>query len=236
MSRKRNAICSLTFLLVVVVPECLADQTDQPPTPKELIAELHRQQNRIKFAEAKFKYLYKNNGFLIEGTWWFSGDGRQKYDSVNTSTDKKSGKVFKVRSVVAFDGQKQRILRKDEGAPFATGRIDGLEPENFSNAGTPYDLLGYGFDFHRGMSLAETLRDSEQIHVQPNTVKLDGRTCYLVEATHASVYEETGEIYDMRVWLDVERDLRPLRIEKYFGLPGANRWQVLRSRLRGYEM
>lgn len=221
---------SWSLLLVIIANPCAA-QVGESPDAKGLIDKLRQQQDRIKFVQSGFELRNEAIGLSIRGTWCFSADGRQACQTHRSSMDEKTNKVYKYDHDVTFDGKKQRIMIKGEGDPFATGRVDGLEPESFACNGTPYDMLGYGFDLKLGKSLADTLRDAQEVNVRPKTEMIDGHACYVVEAVHTAVDKESREAYDMRVWLDAERDLRPLRIEKYFGLAGANRWKALLYRM-----
>ena len=114
--------------------------------------------------------------------------------------------------------------------------LDTFCPEPNRNSGTvreltheldsvfsPQSLLGYSIKAEGRYRLSDVLRESDNVMLMPETKLIDGHECYFLEVTVADSSSahgsgSTAKSDKLHLWLDKNRDFRPLRIELYSDL------------------
>jgi hypothetical protein len=135
-----------------------------------------------------------------------------------------------------FDGEIMRVYRAQpsskQGRPITVrrGRVAPLDPETFRSLTTPMTLLGRDARYVGRQTLGEALAQTESVSVRSDLESIGGRPCFVLEATGIERLPD-GRAFDVLVWIDAERDYRPLRFEKYYSYEGEQRWKALLLRV-----
>lgn len=140
------------------------------------------------------------------------------------------GKEELVRQSVkwAFDGEKLRALRTNERPAVSTGAIRPFDPIDFRMYPSAHTLMGFGPN-SATRSIGELLAECRDVRVLDGTEMVDGRACRVVEAIGA---DRIGDkLFDVRVWVDQERDARVLRLETFYHYPQPHAWKALFQRV-----
>lgn len=156
----------------------------------------------------------------------------------------------------SFDGKK--FFSMDERISFSNGQVirkglaGGISTDLYFVYLNPRHLLGWEIvkkhHNYLTVTLGELLDTSEKVSLRPKLEDVDGHLCAVLEAVGAKTTEKVGNVsgdwhenatYDVRVWIDTERDFRPLRIETYYGYQGPmsiqqaisrqKRWMIFRN-------
>ncbi len=120
-----------------------------------------------------------------------------------------------------YEENVRRFQEKSERTKYDRGRICPFKWDHFI-VPRPTTILGH--DISKGRrSFGEILRGAPIVSVREKLGVIDGPSCRVLEAIGVVDRRRT---FDVRVWIDTERDFRPLRIERYHSIRGKNRWRV----------
>jgi len=91
--------------------------------------------------------------------------------------------------------------------------------------------LGFDAKELSRLSLGQAIAEAESVSVKEQVELIDGRPCYVIEAINIETDPSVHWSYDVRAWIDYQRDYRPLKFEKYRSIPGKNRFKVVSRRV-----
>jgi hypothetical protein len=140
---------------------------------------------------------------------------------------------------IAYDGKVQWSTELYEGQVGLQGGIGELNAMAFTVPMTPKALLGQSVRQDVRKTLAEVLREAGEVIVRPQTEAVDGRDCVVLEAF--GVGKEDNP-HNVLVWIDEQRDYRPLKIEIYRApgrddeWPGQGKWDALWKRVANIKL
>ncbi len=233
----QTTISALCFLLLI--SKCLA--VDSRPTPELLIDKIISSEKTIDNVQVNLKCFEpaRDNKLFYHWDWGYNR-GREFYSGTKFSlTDpdklKALGLPDKTEDTNAFDGEKQYHLRLQEGC-FPSGSIRAFDPSSFRGIVTPTTLLGFDARELSRQTMGEALAGAGSVSIQKEREIIDGHPCHVIEAINIETDPVVKRSYDVRVWIDPERDYRPLRFEKYYGFGGNNRWKVLSRRVDNIKL
>ncbi len=221
------------FFVCLFTGLVFAKSTSNSPAD-ELIQKIMESERRIHDVELHYDYLIMKDGRVRSSFDWGYEGGKEYY----------AGEVFQralpnmdvlahtVKTKVAFDGEKIRRFEHSELGDYSKGRICPYKPGHFSPFLRPNDFLGHRIVL--GLrTFGEILRDAPRVSVRPELEVIDGHPCQVLEVI--GLVDRVLN-FDVRVWIDTERDFRPLRIEKYHGIGGQNRWQILACKMEKIKL
>ena len=191
---------------------------------EEIVENIRVHENAISIAEADFKVTMKNGLPYWEGTW--GREGSKGYLRGRQWVRWEDGSRTSYQEIYAFDGERLRTFQPDPER--MGGTIRELYTELDSRP-TPQTLLGYSILAYGRHTLADVLENSEDLKLAATQELIDGSTCYLVECIVRTSTSEPGfTVPDLvKVWVDPERNYRPLRIEKYRDALGESLMYVI---------
>jgi len=217
----RNCIFVFFCLISLCYSEVLLDA-------QEIVGRIKVHENEIRDVVAKItgSVPSNNNQIAYEYEWGYAG-GKEFYTGTKYSfrPEKLDPKVAREFSITkTFDGEKEMLLRIQHDD--ASGTINSIDPETFRAFMTPNTLLGFDARELSRQTLGEVLSESKSLTIWPKYDEINGHKCIVIEALNVETDPEVKRTYDVRVWVDPDRDYRPLRFEKYFGFDGNNRWKI----------
>jgi hypothetical protein len=171
---------------------------------EEVIGKMRESEAAIRSVECKFRFFEPetNSPWKVSGKWCRQGAG-EFLDEFTTFRD---GNTYGQLS--AYDGQMVRHLsRQSDGSIQGTFRKH-CDPEVFTIPDTPRRLLGWSLDTSRNCRLGELLSDKSVIEKRAEPAQLAGGECILLEVRLSPGGNE-------KIWVDPQRDYRPVRIETY---------------------
>ena len=196
---------------------------------------------RIESLQAHLSIELPERGFHeSEMDWGYSLgreylQGRRNYTKATTMEDNKIH--LRVDKRTTFDGEKMYVFRRDvEATEIANvaprGSIKALAGSNFYHLLSPNILMGFGAHEKGRLTLGQTIKQADSYSVNREMEEVQGHMCYVVRALGVERDPVVPEIsYDVKVWLDAKRDMRPLRFDKCYSVEGKNRWKVINNRV-----
>jgi|GEM_PF-5363357 len=147
----------------------------------------------------------------------------------------------RLREKKAFDGEKSYSLLYSDEIDHKSGYINLVKNNRTTlNVLTPLHFLGCQLFWDDRRTLGEVLRDTAEVSVKPEIEIIEGHPCAVIEAVGVGQlilrrrpsgegFEDAIQKWNVRVWIDLKRDYRPLRIDKYRTDP-EDRWWCLGDR------
>jgi len=193
----------------------------QKYTSDEVLMKLMENEKKIINVEAHFQCLIpeRNNHIFYEVNWGYDR-GKEYLEGIWQKKSKQpSGLSQPIKYDIwkqkyAFDGEKYSYRRQrpsDEGKREGSGRITTLKNEELKGYDTPYTLLGYNIKVEGRQTLGEAIRQAQSIDLREKMENIGGNLCYVVEVTGI----QKNSYKDVLIWIDPQRDFRPLKIEVY---------------------
>ena len=193
-------LCSLTSIL-------LGDQMNAD----DVVKQIEYNERLIQDVQCKLNWFETESGFVIRECEWGYKNGKEYVSGTEYVRDE-NGKPTPLTRQYGFDG---KVTRSYMYVPFSgdsKGGIYGYDPRIFSIVPSPKTLLGYTLSQDGLYTLSELLSDE---YVKEKNVGIDnynGTECIVLEAMS---FQTNTSIYDVRIWIDPERNYRPLKIEAY---------------------
>jgi hypothetical protein len=203
---------------LVCVPAHGADS----PNAQEILAHLIQSEKALQDIQAHVKTTI--DGKISREFDWGYDRGREFHDGCWNGNDQ-SGRIDQTYS---FDGDKEyHYMSQNLGSKqLKTGLVTSFDPANFNLFVTPKTLMGYSVSPTRQESLGQSLSRAAQLTVAQESCDLDGNRCCLLEAL---ALPRSKYVVNLRVWIDEQRDYRPLKIEVYINQETP--WERLRQRI-----
>jgi len=228
--------CSLlSFTILVLIGGALLRAADIPPKLPELLEQIRTAHNKIQNVQAQITCEIPDEQVTFyKNVNWGYDHGKEYVEGAHIFRESDTSRDYWLCDFkFAFDGNRMCLFRRDHRQPkVPTGRITSLEADVFRCFLTPNALLGYDIRNDGRHSVIDALAKAESLTVQPDLETVNGRACYVLEAI--AVDRETDPkdpIYDVRLYLDPERDYRVIRLDKFFSFPGPQRFKALVRRM-----
>jgi len=243
-SAKQTALIAM-LICAGLVPVCsarTARRTAKRYSAKELIAKIIESERRIHDVELHYDYIIMKDGFICSSFDWGYEGGKEYYAGQIFARANREWDVpaHEKEKKVTFDGEKFYILEENlvsRGGQMERrgykGLIGPLKPGQWFAIPRPTTILGYDMSRGRRRSFGEILRGAPKALVRRRPEVIDGHPCRVLEAIGVV---DRKLIFDVRAWIDTERDFRPLRIEKYHSIGGRNRWQILACKMEKIKL
>ena len=216
------------FVIILLETVALGQSNKTTYSVSGIIESISEAEKKIKTIEAHLNSSVPN-GSKISSDWGYQGGKEYLWGTENNPAT-----VYKNREVpenirtfkYSFDGDKLITFYHTTLQPQKTQAvISEYISSCFSSILRPTAFLG--FDISSGpTTLSETLRLAKSVNIREKTEMIDGHPCAIIEAI-GIVLPDRPMIKDALIWIDTERDFRPLRIKHYESIGGKNRWKVL---------
>jgi len=241
MNLEKKIFWALLIITCIIPAKSIVSAEEVTQSPQMILQKLIASENKIKDIQANFSAIIveKNNFPNYNFNWGYAGGkefmrGRENYTKTEDVDDNKIDHSTRIE--MSFNGEKMFTLRKDIKASQAGlpshGFIGHLDSSAFKAYLTPAVLLGFNLHEMGRLSLAEAIRQADSYSIEEQIETIDGHSCYVINVIGVECDPEVENLcWDAKVWLDYQRDFRPLRIEKYQSIPGKNRWKALSKRI-----
>ena len=233
-----------TEVLVILTATIIAPPSDPQKKPdvqvsaEELIAKIIESEKKIKDIRLQMTCtIGALDRTFYEYDWGYE-DTKEFLSGTTNTKDSRTGAYRSVKVIRAFDGKREWLFRNDPKSSRPNGGITKPNP-NFSFSGgimTFNTLLGFDAKELSRLSLGQAIAQAESVSVKEQVELIDGRPCYVIEAINLETDPSVHWAYDVRAWIDYQRDYRPLKFEKYRSIPGKNRFKVVSRRVDNIKL
>jgi hypothetical protein len=212
-------------------------------TAEELIERIAESELQIRDVEAHFSNTV-DNWWDLEMDWAYKQEGRKEFHHLVSerpylTLGPPETKNNQYRSKWAFDGTNtyrlgySKELERKQGHLSSTLNGQGSFGSFAGAFVTPAPFLGWQFFSGDRRLLSEYLRDAEKVTLGNKLEKVERNWCAAIEAIGIPRISKTRkgdktDYYNYRLWVDVGRRYRPLRIERYLGGERGDPWGQLR--------
>ena len=225
----------LFFLSILVCGFAEAQPLSEIKSAQVLLNKIIENEKAIKDIQAEVSWFESQTNKPLKDYGWGYDGGREFFEGYSYQREKK-GDSWQRSSYNkrAFDGEILRLYTDNapKGVDFKSGKIRSYDPYVFRSWLTPFDLLGY--DVHCLKTLGGCLQDAENLTLETKLEEIDGHWCHLFQAE--GVPTGNDSYWDVRVWIDFERDFRPLKIETFHPISGKNKWKGLSRRIHKVKL
>jgi hypothetical protein len=205
---------------------------------RELIAKIIESEKKIQSVELHFDSL-KGNRVAKRLDWGYEG-GKEYCVGTTFAAPEPTRNIpaWNEKIKRAFNGKMLYSLEEKvnfrNGQVIKKGWVGGIQPFDWSyfKLFQPTYFLGYML-FPGRRTLGEILRDVPNVRVREKPEVIDGHPCLVIEAVGI---DDRQSINDLLIWIDTERDFRPLKFEKYKSIGQENRWKVIRHRMEKIKL
>ncbi|MBN2590512.1 MAG: hypothetical protein JXA96_11680 [Sedimentisphaerales bacterium] len=217
----------LFFITLVFNPELYAN-SNKGYSEEEIIERIDEAERKINTIEVHLNYSFPN-GSTMTADWGYQGGKEYLWGKQNNPATVKDGTDVAENNRTfqySFNGEKFITFKHNTLQSQRTQAvISDFINSRFSSILRPTAFLGY--DISSGpTTLSGTLRSAKTVNIRENTEMIDGHPCIIIEAIGISL-PDRPLVKDALIWIDTERDFRPLKIEHYESIGGNNRWKVL---------
>ncbi|MFC1676518.1 hypothetical protein ACFL3G_05585 [Planctomycetota bacterium] len=226
--------CNNKLLLIIIISlfvTLLAFAQDDNFSPQDLIEKISDSEKKIESVEAHIDFSFPKSGALMSADWGFQGGKEYLWGKQSFPVQQWRGKTIPEYTRTfkyGFDGEKAYGVRTHTLRPgWYSGEVSEYAASDFRGILKPSIFLGH--DVAPGpMLLSSYLLSAQKVAVKEKFEEIDGHLCTVIEAVGIELSGRNKK-HDIRVWIDTQRDFRPLKIEHYESIGGNNRWKVLRA-------
>ena len=182
-------------------------------SPEVLISKIAENEQNIQNIALHLNCTIGNDDWLFYEYDWGYDSGKEFYSGTSYSKDR-LGQTSSTSETNTYDGNLYYSYdeRPDGKDIYLSGSI---QTYNFS-FGVYYlfnTLLGYNST--ERMTLSDIMTAANQVTVKDKPEYIDAHPCHVVDLVKTYTSEPGNKIYNLRIWIDPERDYRPLKLEKY---------------------
>ena len=206
----------------------LSSQETMKYTARELIEKIIESENNIKDVQAEYLFFEPDiNLPILYAHWSYQPDRelvaglkfRQAGSNLRYMISTKHH--FCLDEKQHFYNYRNEIQKGIEQLLIRPAKL--FDMDAFRVYMTPNSLLGFDISCGTRRSFGRSLQQAPKVSLRERTEKIDGHNCYLLEAAGIKNPEFS---YDVRAWIDTERDLRPLRIDIFYNtMFGGRKYQ-----------
>ncbi len=196
-------------VLLVVHEPCRADSL----SAEELISAIAASEEAIENLQATYEIYLSDKDNALHGQYeWAYEKGKEYLKGGTRYLDPKTKEVKYLEGEFAFDGERLRTLNPQK--LYGTVRA---RKNDFNLRRPPAYFLGWYLDPSQPTTLSQILRTAERVSISSQMQDVEGRKTHLVEAERCYInYLHRSDVpINLKVWIDPERDFRPIRLEKY---------------------
>ncbi|MHC4097501.1 MAG: M56 family metallopeptidase, partial [Planctomycetota bacterium] len=204
---------------------------------QELVAKIIESERRIEDIQLHMTCTIPAKNLVFYEYDWGYDSGKEFYAGFRNSTKPGRNEISRTTQITrAFDGQNEWSLRVSSEDKQPSGAIFKPNFSNFRSMMTFNTLLGFDAKEHSRLSFGEAIAQAESISVSDNVEFIDGRPCYVIEAVNLETDASVNWAYDVRAWVDYQRDCRLLKFEKCRSISGKNRFKVVSRRVDNIKL
>jgi len=225
---KGRIISGISLQILIISTLCLgagetsiSSERDIKYTAQELIEKIIESENKIKDVQAEYLFYEPDtNRPILYAHWAYQPDKeliagigfRQAESNLGYSISTKY--IFSLDEEQRFYNYRNEIQKGFKQLLIHPAKLFDLNM--FAVYMTPNSLLGFGFI--KRFSFGQALQQAKKVTITEKTEKIHGHNCSLLEAV-GIMNPECG--FDVRLWIDIGRDFRPLRVESFYNNIGG---------------
>ncbi|MBN1975145.1 MAG: hypothetical protein JW787_15995 [Sedimentisphaerales bacterium] len=238
-----TGLAAIILAAFVLIPMAKAQRTNSQKTytAGELVKKIIESENKIHDAQAHYGwYEQKDESFiLLNNSDWGYDTGKEYIIEYNIKNNNEPN----IPHIYTFNDN----IETDRNYDSNRGTYSvAIQKDNFiwNSKLNPKMLLGYSLSREGHERLGTLLPKAEELIVSDQKEQINGHLCTVLEVIGLSYVsnQENEYWYDIKIWIDTERDFRPLKMESYdsYGenrpYAGNKRWSILKERIDNIEL
>ena len=205
-------------------------------TARELIEKIIESENKIKDVQAEYLFFEPDtNRPLLYAHWAYQPDKELiaglKFERAGSNLEYmiSTKHIFSLAEQQRFYNYRNEIQKGIEQLLIRPAQLFDLD--GFRVYMTPNSLLGFDISCGSRRTFGQSLQQALKVILKERTEEIDGHNCYFLEAFDITNPEFS---YDVRAWIDINRDFRPLRIDIFYNtMVGGRKYQPFERLNRG---
>ncbi|RME01963.1 MAG: hypothetical protein D6816_11635, partial [Bacteroidetes bacterium] len=177
-----------------------------------------------------------NQWHLMEYEWRYAG-GREYLRAQIRLRKSGTYELSRIQNVATvFDGEDMWLFEW-HGNPervTSSARRTYLDEESFNIYPTVVTSMAYHAKQSGRSTLGEILKGADSVVVRSEKETINGHECLVVEAYHIDYLDDMQAYVNLLVWVDMQRDYRPLRWIMCYDYGESKGWGALRQ--EGYDI
>jgi beta-lactamase regulating signal transducer with metallopeptidase domain/polyhydroxyalkanoate synthesis regulator phasin len=206
-------------------------KTDVQVSAQELVVKIIESERKIEDIQLHMTCTIPARNLVFYEYDWGYDSGKEFYAGFQNSTKPGRNEISRTTQITrAFDGQNEWSLRVSSEDKQPRGAI--FKPSfSLRSTMTFNTLLGFEAKERSRLSFGEAIAQAESVSISDNVEFIDGHPCYVIEAVNLVTDPSVNWAYDVRAWVDYQRDYRLLKFEKCRSISGNNRFKVVSRRV-----
>ncbi|HUW19986.1 MAG TPA: redoxin domain-containing protein [Sedimentisphaerales bacterium] len=226
----------LCALLVLISPGRISAEQPEAFSAEELVERIIASEGKIRDVRAEYVFFEpETNKPLLYAEWGYEGAKEFIAGIWFGRAEDNHGYKISHKAKHALDENGTYYYFGDESESGRTGGsitpLSIVVSDLFRANMTPNSLLGFDVTCGIRQTFGEALKSARRLEVRREPEKIDSRSCLVLEALGIA---DAEFIWDVRAWIDTGRDLRPLRVEIFYG--GADNKRFKRIFRRIYDI
>lgn len=235
-------VIAVLLIMAIIIPTGfgligrLEDKPAVQVSAQELVAKIIESERRIEDIQLHMTCTIPARNLVFYEYDWGYDSGKEFYAGFQNSTKPGRNEISRTTQITrAFDGQNEWSLRVSSEDKQPRGAI--FKPSfSLRSTMTFNTLLGFDAKERSRLSFGEAIAQAESISVRDKVEFIDGHPCYVIEAVNLVTDTSVNWAYDVRAWIDYQRDYRLLKFEKYRSISGKNRFKVVSRRVDNIKL
>ncbi|HIJ52460.1 MAG TPA: hypothetical protein HPP66_04820 [Planctomycetes bacterium] len=237
VSKQLRIESNVVVIEVLPTGSDVEQKTDVQVSAPELVAKIIESERKIEDIQLHMTCtIPARNLVFCEFDWGYDG-GKEFYTGFRNSTEPGRNEISRTTQITrAFDGQNEWSLRVSSEDKQPRGAI--FKPSFSLRSTMTFNttLLGFEAKERSRLSFGEAIAQAESISVRDKVEFIDGHPCYVIEAVNLETDPSVNWAYDVRAWIDYQRNYRLLKFEKCKSISGKNRFKVVARRVDNIKL
>lgn len=197
-----------------------------------ILISIDNSEKKMLDMQATVRWFYDSKGSFVDYEWAYKNgmEYRETRDGYPINKDEGKEVTSTPINILSYNGEKQFSYSSTMDRSIQRGGIYGLNLIPFEASLMPRVLLGYSLLD----TLADRLKKAETCSHLDQPEIIEGHTCVVLEAKKIDIGESCFQNY--KVWIDSERDFRPLKIEIYRDTNPLNPYESLSRRIDNIKL
>lgn len=228
MSRLSMQILIIFLFCLAAGATAISSERAIKYTAQELIEKIIESENKIKDVQAEYLFFEPvTNLPLLYAHWAYQPDKELIAGLKFRRAGSNLGYMISTKHHFCLDEEqhfynyRNEIQKGIEHLLIRPAKLFDLDA--FRVYMTPNSLLGFDISCGSRRSFGRSLQQAPKVILRERAEEINGHNCYLLEAVGIKNPEFS---YDVRAWIDIARDFRPLRVEIFYNtMFGGRKYQ-----------
>jgi outer membrane lipoprotein-sorting protein len=198
----------------------------------DLIQNIENSERKITDMQARVRWYHDSAGNYVDYEWAYKNGMEYRKTSNKYTLNKKEGVADLPIEQISFNGEKQFAYASSSDRSVQRGGVYGVDMRVFAASLMPRVLLGYDLLD----TLSDKMKKAEEVSVLEQEEIIGDHRCTVVEVRNLQLDKTVDYSQNLKVWIDCERDYRPLKIEVYRNSDPSLPWNSLIRRIHNIKL